>query len=94
MERDEGGEGGSTNVFVKFLPQEVDDARLQELFAPFGRIESAKVMVDPRTWRTLGFGYIYIYISTSPIKGKYHKEKRRENIRLKEKLIYIIDINI
>ena len=73
----------STNVFVKFLSPEVDDACLQELFAPFGRIESAKVMVDSQTWHTLGFGYI----STPPIKEKYHKE--REEKRLKEKSIYI-----
>ena len=72
--RDE--EKSSTNVFVKFLPPEVDDACLQELFAPFGRIESAKVMVDPQTWRTLGFGYISLHHQSK--KHTTNKEKRKQ----------------
>ena len=47
------------NVFVKYLPADVNDARLRELFAPFGRVVSVKVMVDRTTGTSLGFGYVF-----------------------------------
>ena len=58
----------TTNVFVKFLPSSIDDIHLHHLFSPYGRIVSAKVMVDPRTWRSLGYGYV----------SKRGEERRRE----------------
>lgn len=47
-----------TNVFVKFLPSEVDDSGLRALFSTFGEIVSAKVMVDHQTGSSLGYGYV------------------------------------
>lgn len=47
----------ATNVFVKFLPAEYGDSELAQLFTPCGRIVSAKVMVDARTRKSLGYGY-------------------------------------
>jgi len=47
-----------TNVFVKFLPANYDDSCLHNLFKRFGRIVSAKVMVDPHTWNSLGYGFV------------------------------------
>ena len=46
-----------TNLFVASLPPGTNDARLRELFGAFGRIVSAKVMVDlkTRTLRNHGF---------------------------------------
>lgn len=38
MEKQEG-----TNLFVKFLPAEIDDVALYYLFSPFGLIVSSKV---------------------------------------------------
>eukprot|EP00026_Physarum_polycephalum_P010126 Phypoly_transcript_10277.p2 GENE.Phypoly_transcript_10277~~Phypoly_transcript_10277.p2 ORF type:complete len:144 (+),score=41.62 Phypoly_transcript_10277:217-648(+) len=47
-----------SNIFVKFLPPSVDDVELKRLFRPFGGIVSAKVMLDPHTWKSLGYGFV------------------------------------
>lgn len=46
------------NVFVKFLPTEVTDTGLYTMFSKFGEITSYKVMVDPYTGSSLGYGYV------------------------------------
>lgn len=46
------------NVFVKHLPGDMDDAGLVELFCTHGTVVSAKVMVDPQTNASLGFGFV------------------------------------
>jgi len=47
-----------TNVFVKYLPQDFDDAGLRRLFSPFGPIISTRVMVDMNTGKSLGYGFV------------------------------------
>lgn len=47
----------TTNVFVKYLPAECGDPELYQMFAPCGKIISAKVMLETRTRRSLGYGY-------------------------------------
>ena len=44
------------NVFVKYLPPDVNDQELHNLFADSGKIKSAKVMFDPQTGTSLGYG--------------------------------------
>ena len=44
------------NLFVKHLPASIDDAALKELFAPYGEVVSAHVMLDPKTSQSRGFG--------------------------------------
>jgi RNA recognition motif-containing protein len=46
-----------TNVFVKYLPGDIDNEGLRTLFAPYGEIISSKVMIDHRTGLSLGYGY-------------------------------------
>lgn len=46
------------NLYVKYLDEEVDDARLTKEFSTFGTITSAKVMVDEKTGQTRGFGFV------------------------------------
>ncbi|XP_055990495.1 polyadenylate-binding protein 4-like [Sorex fumeus] len=46
-----------TNVYVKNLGPAVDDARLRQLFAPFGPTLSVKVMRDG-AGRSRGFGFV------------------------------------
>lgn len=59
-----------TNVFVKYLPPDVNDCSLRDLFSPFGEIVSVKVMVDPPTGASLGYGY-----EKRKKKGKEREER-------------------
>lgn len=46
-----------TNVFVKNLPEAVDEKQLTTLFAAHGTIKSAVIMVDPQG-KSKGFGFV------------------------------------
>ena len=45
-------------MFVGGLPYEVDEAKLRELFSPYGKVVGAKVIMDRETGRSKGFGFI------------------------------------
>jgi len=45
-------------LYVGNLPYTMRDEDLQEQFARFGRVASAKVMVDRDTGRSKGFGFV------------------------------------
>jgi RNA recognition motif-containing protein len=45
-------------LYVGGLPFETTEPQLQELFSPFGRVESAKVIMDRATGRSKGFGFV------------------------------------
>jgi RNA recognition motif-containing protein len=46
------------NIFVSQLSYGVNDADLNELFAEYGTVNSAKVIVDRETGRSGGFGFV------------------------------------
>lgn len=46
------------NIFIAGLSYGVNDADLNELFAEFGEISSAKVIMDRETGRSKGFGFV------------------------------------
>ena len=46
------------NVYTKNLPETMDDNGLRELFSKFGNISSAKVMMNPQTGKSRGFGFV------------------------------------
>eukprot|EP01100_Stratorugosa_tubuloviscum_P013032 TRINITY_DN6370_c1_g1_i1.p1 TRINITY_DN6370_c1_g1~~TRINITY_DN6370_c1_g1_i1.p1 ORF type:complete len:366 (+),score=166.73 TRINITY_DN6370_c1_g1_i1:51-1148(+) len=48
----------NSNLFVNYIPPEVDDAQLLSLFQPFGEIDSCKVMVDLNTNQSRCFGFV------------------------------------
>jgi RNA recognition motif-containing protein len=45
-------------LFVGNLPWAVADQDLEELFAQFGTVDSAKVVTDRDTGRSRGFGFV------------------------------------
>lgn len=45
-------------VYVGNLPWSVTDLELQNLFTPFGSVESARVVTDKDSGRSRGFGFV------------------------------------
>jgi len=45
-------------LYVGNLPYGVRDADLEQAFAPFGSVTSAKVMMERDTGRSKGFGFV------------------------------------
>jgi cold-inducible RNA-binding protein len=45
-------------LYVGNLPEGVDDAGLAAMFAPFGAVQSALVILDEDTGRSRGFGFV------------------------------------
>ena len=45
-------------IFVAGLPYDLDDAELEEIFEKFGKIISAKVVMDKETGKSKGFGFV------------------------------------
>lgn len=48
----------STKIFVGNLPFSVTDASLRSNFGEFGKVTSAKVMMDRDTNKSKGFGFV------------------------------------
>jgi RNA recognition motif-containing protein len=45
-------------IFVGNLPFAVDNNRLQQEFAQFGNVESAKIIMDRNSGRSRGYGFV------------------------------------
>ncbi len=48
----------NNKLYVGGLPYSVTDDKLQEIFAPHGTVESARVITDRMTDRSRGFGFV------------------------------------
>ena len=46
------------NIYVGNLSYRMGDSELEEVFAKFGEVKSAKVITDRETGRSKGFGFI------------------------------------
>ena len=46
------------NIYISGLSYNVNDGDLNELFAEYGEISSAKVIMDRETGRSKGFGFV------------------------------------
>lgn len=46
------------NIYVGNLPYRMSDDELRDLFAPFGEVTSAKIIMDKMTDRSKGFGFV------------------------------------
>ncbi|GMH38961.1 hypothetical protein BSKO_06859 [Bryopsis sp. KO-2023] len=49
---------GHSNVYVKNIPEEVDESTLQAIFQPFGVIDCCRVQRNPRNTTGLTFGFV------------------------------------
>jgi len=47
-----------TKLIINYLPPSVTTARLTELFAPYGTVEEANVIIDRATKMSRGFGFV------------------------------------
>jgi RNA recognition motif-containing protein len=45
-------------IFVAGMPNDMDDAELEEFFEKFGKVLSAKVATDRATGKSRGFGFV------------------------------------
>jgi RNA recognition motif-containing protein len=48
----------SKSLYVGGLPYSVAEEKLQEIFAPYGTVEAARVITDKYTGQSRGFGFI------------------------------------
>ncbi len=48
----------SIKIFVGSLPYSTTDQELEELFAKFGKVVSASIVMDRETNRSRGFGFV------------------------------------
>ncbi len=46
------------NIYVGNIPWSVTDDKLEELFAQYGTVTSAKIIVDKFSKRSRGFGFV------------------------------------
>ncbi len=46
------------NIYVGNLPYTMTDAEVEELFAAYGQVQSAKVIMDRETGRSKGFAFV------------------------------------
>lgn len=46
------------NIYISNLSYSVNDAQLEQLFAQFGEVTSAKVITDKFSGRSRGFGFV------------------------------------
>ena len=48
----------SSKLFVGNLPFKVDKAQLESAFSQYGKVISAKVIIDRKTNRSRGYGFV------------------------------------
>jgi len=56
--RGDGEYNPGNNLHVSGLSSRVDTRQLEEMFAKFGRVQKASVMLDPHTRESRGFGFV------------------------------------
>jgi hypothetical protein len=80
---DEGGTEGMTTLFVGNLAFKASEEELRQLFAPFGEVQSVRIMRDRKTRRPRGYGFVELSAAqarkaTKALDGKeFHGRKLR-----------------
>ena len=56
-------------ILVRNLERSITEAELTELFKPFGKVESAVVVMDQETNKSKGFGFVEMPNAREAIKA-------------------------
>ena len=75
------------NIYVGNLPWSVSDNQLRDLFAAFGDVSSASVIMDKFSGRSKGFGFVEMSNTDeadAAIKALNEKEIEGRNLRVNE----------
>ena len=75
------------SIYVGNLPFTFQDAALGKLFAEFGEIKSAKIIMDRDTGRSKGFGFVEVDddgVAANAIAGLNGKEISGRTLRVNE----------
>jgi RNA recognition motif-containing protein len=75
------------SIYVGNLPFTFQDADLGKLFAEFGEIKSAKIIMDRDTGRSKGFGFVEVDddgVAANAIAGLNGKEISGRTLRVNE----------
>lgn len=75
------------NIYVGNLSYRMDDRGLEEVFAKFGEVKSAKIIMDRETGRSKGFGFVEMQTSTAgneAIEALNEKECEGRTLRVNE----------
>jgi RNA recognition motif-containing protein len=75
------------NIYVGNLPWSVSDNELRDLFAAFGDVSSASVIMDKFSGRSKGFGFVEMSNTDeadAAIKALNEKEVEGRNLRVNE----------
>jgi len=51
-------EEDQTNLIVNYLPQNVTEEKLKDMFSQFGELEHVKLMLDKQTQSSMGYGFV------------------------------------
>lgn len=74
-------------LYVGNLTYETTDGDLQNLFGPFGSVQSAQVIMDRDTGRSKGFGFVEMNNSDeaqAAIRGLHDKENNGRKLTVNE----------
>jgi len=74
-------------LYVGNLTYEITDSDLQNLFGPFGTVQSAQVIMDRDTGRSKGFGFVEMNSSDeaqAAINGLHEKENNGRRLTVNE----------
>lgn len=75
------------NIYVGNLSFRATDEGLRELFAAYGEVTSAKVMIDRMSGRSKGFGFVEMpddSAANAAIAGLNEKEFMERNLKVNE----------
>ena len=75
------------NIYIGNISYNMTDGELGDLFAPYGEVSSAKIIMDRETGRSKGFGFVEMPNSgeaENAIRDLNDKEVNGRNLRVNE----------